>query len=166
MLRWGVPGRRGGIVVNARSETVAAKPLFRDAFLGQRCVVFADSYYEWMSDVHAKRPFRFTIQGGEPFAFAALWYTSPDNRRTVCLLTTSPNEKQRFVHDRSPVILDDAGIEAWLSRNTPTSGLLELCRPISAARIKAYEVSPRVNNVNDDDERCIAPFTPPELSLF
>lgn len=129
MLRWGLPGQRGGIVVNARSETVAEKPLFRDAFLGQRCVVFADSYYEWMSDVHAKRPFRFTIRGGEPFAFAALWHAAPDNRRAVCLLTTSPNEKQRLVHDRSPVILGDAEIDAWLSHGTSASGLLELCRP-------------------------------------
>lgn len=166
LLRWGVPGQRGGIVVNARSETVHAKPLFRDAFVGQRCVVFADSYYEWMSDVHAKRPFRFIIQGGAPFAFAALWYPAPDNRRAVCLMTTSPNERQRLVHDRSPVILSDADIERWLDRKAPGHRLLELCKPVSAACIEAYEVSPLVNNVNQDDERCIAPFTPPEVPLW
>jgi putative SOS response-associated peptidase YedK len=166
MLQWGVPGRHGGLVVNARSETVAAKPLFRDAFRSQRCVVFADSYYEWMSDVYAKRPFRFTLQGGEPFAFAALWYASTSRRRTVCLLTTAPNERQRLVHDRSPVILRDDDIGTWLNRETPEPRLLELCGPISPNRIHVCEVSSLVNNVNQDDERCIAPFTPPEVSLF
>lgn len=166
LLRWGIPGQRGGIVVNARSETVDAKPLFRDAFLGQRCIVFADSYYEWMSDIHAKRPFRFTVQGGAPFVFAALWYASHDNHRAVCLLTTSPNEKQQLVHDRSPVILSDTEIGLWLDRETPVPRLRELCRPISSERIEAYEVSPLVNNVNQDDERCIARYTPSELPLF
>lgn len=163
---WGFFGSSGGVVVNARSETVDARPMFREAFLHRRCIVFADSYYEWMTDVRAKRPFRFTVKGGKPFAFAALWQPILNNRRMVCLMTTSPNEKQRAVHDRSPVILDDADIEHWLNRETAAEALLGLCRPLPAAKTEKYEVSPLVNNVNNDDERCIAPYTPPELSLF
>ena len=163
---WGFFASSGGLVVNARSETVDAKPMFRDAFLRQRCVVFADSYYEWMTDVSAKRPFRFTVEGGKPFAFAALWQPILNNRRTVCLMTTSPNEKQRAIHDRSPVILEDADIDRWLNTDSPVEELLALCRPLPVEKTQSYEVSPLVNNVENDDERCIVPYTPPELSLF
>jgi len=163
---WGFAGGSGSLIVNARSETVDERPMFREAFENQRCVVFADSYYEWMTDIRAKRPFRFVIEDGKPFTFAAMWEPLLNGRRAVCLMTTQPNEKQRAVHDRSPVILDDADIDRWLSSGTRPAELLELCHPIPARVIHGYEVSPLVNNVNNDDERCIAPYTPPELSLF
>lgn len=173
VLEWGFisgqPGRSAAArTVNARAETVMEKPMFRDAFQSRRCIVFADGYYEWMSDEKRKRPFYFTIDGGAPFAFAALWTPNlTGGKRFCCLLTTTPNDVQRTVHDRSPVILgSDDAIDLWLGKTAP-GDLQPLLAPIDAARITAREVSARVNSVAANDPLCReAPPEPVTMSLF
>lgn len=169
-LEWGFPAPEAGAatrrIVNARAETVADKPMFRDAFAAQRCIVFADGYYEWMTDGRHKRPFYFTIDGGAPFAFAGLWmYDGP--KRVCCLMTTTPNHVQAQVHDRSPVILaDDEKIDRWLARSTPAE-LQALLMPVEASRTNAREVSARVNSVRVNDASCLSPAEPDRsLPLF
>lgn len=172
VLEWGFidarPGRRDARIVNARAETVAQRRLFRDAFERRRCIVFADGYYEWMTDEKRKRPFFFAVDGGAPFAFAGLWNPNlSSGKRFCCLLTTTPNSLQRTVHDRSPVILaSDEAIDLWLSATTP-SDLLPLLVPVDPSRITAREVSARVNSVLVNDWLCReAPPEPTTLSLF
>lgn len=169
-IEWGLPASEpaGTVrrIVNARAETVAERPMFRELFAAQRCIVFADGYYEWMTDGRHKRPFYFTIDGGAPFAFAGLWmHDGP--KRVCCLMTTTPNEVQARVHDRSPVILaDDDKIERWLARSTPAE-LHELLVPVEATRTSTREVSARVNNVRINDASCLAPAEPDRsLPLF
>lgn len=172
ILEWGFidarQGRRDARVVNARAETVAEKPMFREAFERRRCVVFADGYYEWMTDEKRKRPFYFAVDGGAPFAFAGLWNPSlSGGKRSCCLLTTAPNSVQRTVHDRSPVILaSDEAIDLWLSAATPAD-LQLLLAPVDPARITKREVSARVNSVLVNDPLCReAPPEPTTMSLF
>jgi putative SOS response-associated peptidase YedK len=173
VLEWGFisgqPGRSAAQrTVNARAETVMERPMFRDAFQHRRCIVFADGYYEWMTDEKRKRPFYFTIDGGAPFAFAALWHPNlSGGKRFCCLMTTTPNAVQRTVHDRSPVILaSDDAIDLWLSSTAPAN-LLPLLAPIDAGRIAAREVSARVNSVVVNDPLCReAPPEPMTMSLF
>lgn len=174
VLVWGFPSLRAAgpndsqRTVNARSETVAEKPMFREAFHRRRCIVFADGYFEWMTQGQKKRPFYFTIDNGAPFAFAGLWIRDarPD-RRLCCLLTTQPNALQRRVHDRAPVmLLDDDAIDVWLRGGSPAE-LLELCAAANASRITAREVSMSVNNVRINDERCLSDPAPDNaLTLF
>lgn len=172
-LEWGFISGRPGVsnavrTVNARSETVAEKPLFREALRARRCIVFADGYYEWMTDEKRKRPFHFTVDGGAPFAFAALWNpglgTYP---RTRWLLTTTPNSVQRGVHDRSPVILaDDDALDVWLS-GCGAAEVMPLLAPLADHRVTAREVDARVSSVRNDDALCLAPPSGPvPLGLF
>lgn len=150
--------------INARCETVAEKPLFRSAFRRRRCVVFADSWFEWVADGKKKRPFRFVIGDNEPIAFAGLWEVraEPDGTqlRSCSIITTQPNELQATVHDRAPVLLNDETLDLWLTDDdVPAELLLSLCKPSSAARLSVYEVSPLVNNVRNDRPECIRPIT-------
>ena len=165
-LRWGlVPawandsaiGRR---LINARAETLAEKPAFRDALRARRCVIFADGFYEWRHDGRAKRPFRFTVDHGRPFAFAGLH----ERRRrdgvtleTCAIVTCAPNQLLAPLHDRMPAILDDDALDAWLRGDVDDA--LAVVVPFDPDRMRATEVSPLVNRVDFDDPRCILPLT-------
>lgn len=153
--------------INARSETVAEKRMFRTAFRERRCIVFADGYYEWRTDGKRKRPFYFTLDGETPFAFAGIWNPGYDpQRRVCCLMTTRPNSIQARVHDRAPVILlDDADIEVWLTQ-THEEVLRSLLEPMPDMRITTREVHYRVGNVQNNDASCLAPALSHEMTLF
>ena len=100
----------GSRMINARSETVAEKPSFRNALRRRRCLVLADGFYEWQRVGKSKRPMRIVMRSGEPFAFAGLWETWKDPEGTVIpsctIITTTPNDLLRPIHNRMPVILN------------------------------------------------------------
>jgi putative SOS response-associated peptidase YedK len=89
LMRWGlVPSWAkevaiGARMINARADTIAEKPAFRDAFRERRCLVPADGFYEWRAENGRKQPFRVGLKGGRPFAFAGLWerWTAPEAAR-------------------------------------------------------------------------------------
>ncbi len=166
-LRWGlVPGyakslRSGPPMFNARSETVAEKRPFKDLLAKPRgrCLVIADGFYEWLrpEDKKGQRvPFRFTVDGGEPFAFAGLWgWSKPEGEwlASATVLTTQPNAVVARLHDRMPVILPGPEAEAaWLSSDLTPEDALELCRPLDPERMTATPANPRVNKSGLDDE--------------
>ncbi len=94
-------------MINARSETAATKPAFRDALKIRRCLIPADAFYEWQKAGRAKQPYCFEVGEGELFAFAGIWdrWTDGGNTIETCsVLTTSPNAVTSAVHDRMPVI--------------------------------------------------------------
>ena len=116
LMRWGlVPywakdAKVGYTTINARSEEVAAKPLYREAFKKRRCLVPADAFYEWQRiGAKTKQPFAFGMRSGEPYAFAGLWERwkpkEGEPLETFTILTTDPNELAEPVHNRMPVIL-------------------------------------------------------------
>ncbi len=168
LLRWGlIPHwaqdlKGGARMINARVETVGHKRPFSTlvASAEGRCLVLADGFYEWLrpEDKKAARvPFRFTVDGGAPFAFAGLWTRARvdgERIRSVTILTTVPNAKVGRLHDRMPVILADQEAEAaWLSPDVSGAEALDLCRaPLDEARMDVVAASPLVNKPDPDAE--------------
>ena len=168
LLRWGLvphwarePDLKGRTLINARSETVADKPSFRDSFRFRRCLVVADGFYEWQPAGARKQPFWIRLDSGAPFAFAGLWdrWVGEDQTLESCtLLTTEANEGLRSLHDRMPVILDPQHHEAWIDPDTPHWELESLLGPYPSESMTYHPVSTYVNHVGHDDPACIAPL--------
>ncbi|HLX08653.1 MAG TPA: SOS response-associated peptidase [Thermoanaerobaculia bacterium] len=171
MLRWGlIPAWAkdpaiGNRMINARAETAAEKPAFRDSFRRQRCLVAADGFYEWRKlDAKTKQPYLIRRQDRRPFAFAGLWaaWRGPAADRpveTFTILTTSPNELMRPLHDRMPVILDRRDFTAWLDPAARDAAALQaLLAPAPAGGWEAVPVSRAVNNPVHDEPDCIEPL--------
>ncbi len=158
-VRWSfVPGYatdlKGPPMFNARAETVATKAPFKARLASPRgrCLILADGFYEWLrpEDRKAQRvPFRFTVDGGEPFAFAGLWgWSKPAGEwlASATIITTTPNALVGRLHDRMPVILPDAGAEdAWLSPGLAPEDATELLVPLDAARMQSVAANPKMN---------------------
>jgi putative SOS response-associated peptidase YedK len=184
LLRWGlVPfwakdPKVGYKMINARAETVADKPAFRDALKTHRCLIVADGFYEWQANPGGprsgrKQPFHITRADGAPFAFAGLWatWTAPDGvqLRTCAIVTTDANDALRDIHARMPVILPGRDAEeAWMDHATPVAALPELLAPLPGDLTGRRPVGSAVNDARYDGPECLAPPEPePEaLALF
>jgi putative SOS response-associated peptidase YedK len=164
MLRWGlVPfwardPAIGNRMINARAETVAEKPAYRNAYKHRRCIVLADGFYEWQKKGDSKTPYFITQAGAEPFALAALWEDwtdkeSGESLQTTTLITTEANDFMAPLHHRMPVILraDPAG--EWLAGS---NDLLDDVAAITPP-LEAWPVDRRVNNARNEGEELIRP---------
>jgi putative SOS response-associated peptidase YedK len=145
--------------INAKSETAADKPAFRDPLRLRRCLIPADAFYEWKKTRTSKQPFCFEVNNGESFAFAGLWdrWKDPNGGwiKTCSILTTTPNAVTSAVHDRMPVILDPASYDLWLDpAMSNVAEISELLKPFDANSMRSYPVSTRINSVANDDEEC------------
>ncbi len=155
---WGFPGG----TINARSETAAHSPAFRDAFAHRRVVVPADGFYEWKGPRSDRRPVWFRPREGSILFLAGLAATAPDGRPCFVVLTTEAAGPVAELHDRMPVLLPRDRAQAWLQR--ADSSLLV---PAPPDFLTATEVSTRVNSVANDDAECIArPMPKRQLSFF
>lgn len=148
--------------INAKSETAATKPAFRDPLMLRRCLIPADGFYEWRKTGTAKQPYCFEVGEGELFAFAGLWDGWKDSSgqwiKTCSILTTAPNAVIATVHDRMPVILDRESYDLWLDpAMTDVQVVSELLKPYDARLMRSYPVSSRVNHVANDDTECSRP---------
>jgi putative SOS response-associated peptidase YedK len=171
-MRWGLvpPGERGKdrprLLANARSETAATLPAFRQAVAARRCLVPANGFYEWKSSGGAKWPHLFTLVGEEPFAFAGIWDpAAAPLPETYCILTTAPNEIVARVHDRMPVILTADTMPRWIGDHPLAADELKLLvQPIAAERMASRPVSRFVNSSRNQGPGCLAPpdEAPPE----
>jgi putative SOS response-associated peptidase YedK len=140
---------------NARAETVAEKPMFRDAFRKRRCLIPASGYYEWQDTPEGKQPYYFTRRDGELMTIAGLydsWLNKETNEtvKSCAMLITSPNEFVAEVHDRMPVILEQEHFETWLTGNGQS--LSDLLRPAENDVLQKMPVSKRVNSSRTSDE--------------
>jgi putative SOS response-associated peptidase YedK len=126
LVRWGfIPSwakevKPGRPLINARGETVADKPTFRNAFRRRRCLIPADGFYEWQGDVPGrKQPWFIHRPDHGLFGFAGLWehWMAPDGSEleTAAIVTTTPNAEVAAIHDRSPVVIGAADFEIWLA---------------------------------------------------
>ena len=145
--------------INAKSETAATKPAFRDPLKFRRCLIPADGFYEWSRKGKAKQPFCFEVNNGALFAFAGLWdgWKNKDGRwiKSCTILTTTPNAVTSTVHDRMPVILDRESYDLWLDPGMQNvAAISELLKPFDPQLMRCYPVSSRVNHVVNDDEEC------------
>lgn len=194
LLTWGlVPAwardQTGGTpLINARLETAATRPSFRDAWRQRRCLVLADGFYEWQRTARGKVPMRIALKSNEPFAFAGLWEewrgagddtraaqsagnrrcspgTSDDSAlRTFTILTTTPNDLMAPIHQRMPVILRPEQEAAWLDTDLGRDWQRVL-GPYPSDSMTAHPVSSRVNSPRYDDPSLIEPLAATERPL-
>jgi putative SOS response-associated peptidase YedK len=172
-LRWGLiptwaqDPAIGNRMINARAESVADKPAYRDSFRRRRCLVPADGFYEWKKlEGKTKQPYLIRRQDRLPFAFAGLWSWWRDRQspeasaiETFTILTTQPNDLLRSLHDRMPVILDRRDFAAWLDpANRDAAHLRSLLAPAPTAGWEAVPVSRAVNSPAHDAPDCIEPL--------
>jgi putative SOS response-associated peptidase YedK len=162
LMRWGfLPSfvkdpKDYPLVINARSETAAEKASFRNALRRRRCLFLADGFYEWQrAGGKALRPFLIRRQDRLPLGMAGLWETwiGPDGEEidTVCVLTTASNGVMSAVHDRMPVLLEQAQFDLWLSPDErDTQDATQMMRPAAEDVLDLIEIGPAVNKVSND----------------
>ncbi|MBN1548202.1 MAG: SOS response-associated peptidase [Syntrophaceae bacterium] len=131
---WAKDPSIGNKMINARAETVAEKPSFRQAFKRHRCLIVADGFYEWKPEGRKKTPLWFGLKSGEPFGFAGLYeiWHSPDKTplQTCTIITTDANDLISPIHDRMPVIVPKTDEAAWIDPdNQDRAGLLSILKP-------------------------------------
>lgn len=171
MLRWGlVPFfakdmKVGFANINARAETVASKPAFREAFRARRCLVVATGYYEWKpTGGKTKQPYNIRPRDAEVFAMAGIWerWKNPTGQatETFAIIVTDAPPAMADIHDRMPVILPVRAWPLWLDPDASPERLTALLRTYPAEELQAYAVSNRVGSPKNDDATCIAPLTP------
>ncbi len=162
-LRWGlVPfwakdPSIGNRMINARAETVAEKPSYRNAYKHRRCIVLADGFYEWRKEGGGKTPYFISLASGEPFGLAGLWENWTDKEtgeslQTTTLITTDANDFMAPLHHRMPVILEPGTGDQWLAGST---GLLDDVAAITPP-LQAWPVDRRVNNARNEGDTLIS----------
>jgi len=167
-FKWGlVPGwaktpPSGTSTINARIETVAEKPSFKFAYQQQRCLVPADSYFEWKSNGKQKLPYRIMLKESHLFAFAGLWERWKDPKteqelHSFCIITRAAVHKLGHIHDRMPIILSRINEKLWLDREMPTAELEALLQPPNENDLVYHTVSPQINKVGNDSPEVIKP---------
>jgi putative SOS response-associated peptidase YedK len=167
MLRWGlIPAWAkdetiGSRMINARAETLAEKPSFKNLLRTRRCLIVADGFYEWKTQGKEKTPMYITLQDGQPFAFAGLWdlWKSPagEQVQSCTIVTTEPNELMSSIHNRMPVILRPGAYEDWLNPQVRDEQVLtHWLTPYPGELMTARPVSRLVNNPRNDTPELLA----------
>jgi putative SOS response-associated peptidase YedK len=165
-MRWGLipfwakDPKIGSQLINARGESLAEKPAFRNALKTRRCLVPASGFYEWHATADGKQPLHIRRSDGVPFAFAGLWeqWRGPDGPlRSYTIVTTTPNELMGAYHHRMPVILTPEEEAAWLDPTSPVETLTGLVRPYADGALEAFPVSRAVNRAGFEGPECLQP---------
>lgn len=165
-LKWGlVPSfakdeKIGAKMINARAETLLDKASFSNLIETKRCVILADSFYEWKKAEQEKIPYRISVVNQKLFSFAGLRsvYKRPDGSllHTATIITTTANEMMKEIHERMPVILTKENEKIWLDVNQKNvKDILSCLKPYDSHEMEAYQVSSYVNSSLHDDEKCI-----------
>jgi putative SOS response-associated peptidase YedK len=149
-------------MINARAETVADKPAFRNAFRNQRCLVIADGFYEWKKE-KVKTPVYIRLKSKKPFGFAGLYslWVSPEGEEicTCTIITTESNELVASIHDRMPAIISKDNYDTWLDPNEyDTKKLLPFLKPYASNKMELYTVSRKVNSPSLNSPQNIEPL--------
>jgi putative SOS response-associated peptidase YedK len=150
--------------INARAESLASSPLFREALAHRRCLIPASGFYEWQtqSDYDRRLPMHIRLKSGKPFAFAGLWTMGHgDVEPSAAIVTCAPNGLMASIHTRMPVILRPEDETVWLDpRVSSADAALAVLRPHPAELMEAYGVSMLVNSVQNEGPALIAPANP------
>lgn len=174
-MRWGlVPSwakddKSAAKLINARAETVAVKPSFRQAWKQRRCLIPVSGYYEWSREGKDKRPYYFSPQDSDWFVFVGLfehWKLSDQSDHadliTFCIITTEANGDVQSVHNRMPVILNTTQQQWWLDPTTSSEMLQQLIIPAPNGSVRYHPVAP----LRGDDPSCIKPYTVRQLTMW
>ncbi|HEX8266380.1 MAG TPA: SOS response-associated peptidase [Pyrinomonadaceae bacterium] len=151
-------------LINARAETLAEKPSFRDAFRKRRCIIPASGFYEWQKARGGKQPYYFFLKEKPVFGFAGLFENRIDKEtgeilETCTIITTEANEVLKPVHDRMPVILKADDYELWLDEKIKDEAALgKLLVPYPADKMSSHAVSKSINIPDLDSAELITPL--------
>ncbi|HEX9441523.1 MAG TPA: SOS response-associated peptidase [Roseiflexaceae bacterium] len=159
---WAKDPKNSYKTINARAETVATSPVFREALKRRRCLVPASGFYEWQQTERGKLPYFIHLKDIELFAFAGLydvWQDAEGNElRTYTIITTTPNDLVQPIHNRMPVILHPDDEAMWIDpKMNDTAALRALLQPFPNALMEAYPVSRAVNTAAIDTPALIEP---------
>jgi putative SOS response-associated peptidase YedK len=145
--------------INARAETVATAPIFRGAFARRRCLVPSDLFYEWQVLPEGRQPYAVARADGAPLVLGGLWesWQRPDGRlhRSFAIVTTAASADIARLHERMPLVVDEAAWPLWLGEAAGDPATL--LRPAPAGRLRAWPVSARVNNPRNNDAALVSP---------
>jgi len=169
LVRWGlIPGWSKGpdprfSMINARVETVAEKPAYRNALRYRRCLVPADGFYEWHATGDGKQPYVLRPRDGTPLAFAGLWEHWQDangNEIESCtILVRDANRQVRPIHQRMPVLMAPESFDLWLDIHSqkppPLETLLAVQQP---PELEIYPVGRAVNSPANDSRALLEPL--------
>ena len=160
---WCTDPKGGRKPINAKAETVARLPTFRDAYARRRCILPVDGFFEWraIKGLKAKQPFAIAMRDGSPFGIAGLWenWKEPASgawQRTFAIITVPPNQLLAQIHDRMPAILEKADYDRWLGEESDPHDLL---RPFPSDLMRMWPISIRVNKPENDDPSILEPVT-------
>jgi putative SOS response-associated peptidase YedK len=162
---WGLAvGDGAAPLINARAETLAERPAFREAFEQRRCLIPADGFFEWDAmPGGAKQPYVFSPLDARPLAFAGVY----GRRRTCAIVTSVARPPVDRLHDRMPVVVGRDDWDVWLDRSVEPDELVALLVPPPETALRARPVSTRVNDVRNNDPSLLDEVTPPQpLQLF
>lgn len=170
---WARDPALGQRMINARSETVAEKPAFREALRHRRCLLPADGFFEWANTGAGKQPYFIRLRDAAPFGMAGLWESwqgaEGEPLETCTILTTRAAASIEHLHARMPVILGRADFARWLDPELrEPQVLLPLLGPVESGRLTFHPVSNRVNQIRFDDAECLraVPEAPRQESLL
>jgi putative SOS response-associated peptidase YedK len=162
---WAKDAQTSKGLINARAETLAEKPSFREAFKSRRCIIPASGFYEWQKrTTGAKQPFYFYLKEKDVFGFAGLWEswidrTTGEELETATIITTEANDVLKSVHDRMPVILRKDSYDEWLDvKGKDIDRLQKFLTPYSAKEMSSYAVSRSVNIPDTNSPELIKPM--------
>jgi len=166
LFRWGLipfwakDKSIGNKLINARAETIAKKPSFRTSFKRRRCLIPADAFYEWRKEPGTKNkiPYRIFLTDQPLFSMAGIWdqWKNPEGEtiRSFSIITSSPNELMKEIHQRMPVILSKEAEMEWL-KSDDQNQLLELLQPYPAKLMDAYRISELVNSPRNNSKEIV-----------
>ena len=150
---WSKEGKNSGKLINARREGIASKPSFRVPVRKRRCLVLADSFYEWRREGGKKVPYRILLKNDSLLVMAGIWdvwYNGDYGVKSFSIITTDPNKEIAAIHNRMPVLLPTATLQkSWLEE-TDLYNILELLQTPEDDILKLYRVSERVNTVQNN----------------
>jgi len=150
---WAKDKSIGNKLINARAETIAEKPSFKNSLKQKRCLVLSDGFYEWRKLGKEKVPYRITLSDDSPFAMAGIWdvwkNSEGETIKSFSIITTEANELMQDIHHRMPVILNPEDERKWISK-IAVNDALKLLNPYPSELMKYFEVSKLVNSPNND----------------
>ncbi len=169
-MRWGlVPfwakdSKIAYSTINAKAETLATSPAYREAWKRRRCLIPLDGFYEWQAiSAKLKQPFAVGLRNGALFAAAGLWDRWKDKEsghslESYTLITTDPNPLMEPFHNRMPVIVKPADYERWMAPADPAKLPADLLRSYPEEEMAAWKIAAAVGNVRNNNPELIVPL--------